>query len=269
MASQTITIHRRDKNTNMPKELLEESKRKIGSAYAKAGGPIKGLSPEEEKKVLPRLLGISFNDPNYYAKSKRFFEELSVEVPTSGASLEVGKDDTGIPYNVLDYIKYKFILAHPHVANTEKELTNNAKFEYYIHDSKLALKRAHSAVNSNKKAYAEFIKISADEDKMNIVLLALGQNPDQMDSQSKEIWLEDYTKTEPENFYIVASNKNLEWEAFLNECLTYGVLRQVGNALLYMDDKLGDDREETILHLKSKKNSSTLTVLKAKLDSFK
>ena len=45
----------------------------------------------------------------------------------------------------------------------------------------------------------------------------------------------------------------------------FGVLRKIGNQLIFIDEVLGDTMDDTIVYLKNKKNSGTLTILRAKL----
>ena len=47
--------------------------------------------------------------------------------------------------------------------------------------------------------------------------------------------------------------------------VTAGVLRKIGNQVIFIDEVLGDTLDNTVVYLKDKKNSSTLTVLRAKL----
>jgi hypothetical protein len=72
----------------------------------------------------------------------------------------------------------------------------------------------------------------------------------------------------PLNFYEIATSKNLELQSFIEKCITLEVIRKVGNSLLLGDEKLGDTMEEAILFLKDKKNSSTLTTLKARVQQY-
>jgi hypothetical protein len=47
--------------------------------------------------------------------------------------------------------------------------------------------------------------------------------------------------------------------------ITAGVLRKIGNQVIFIDEILGDTMDDTVVHLKDKKNSGKLTVLRAKL----
>ena len=89
-----------------------------------------------------------------------------------------------------------------------------------------------------------------------------------MDEAQKEITLEGEVEGDPTQFLQYALDKNLEHQAFVNDCLTREVLRKVGNTILNGDVSLGDSMEEAILFIKDKKNSDVLTTLKARLKTF-
>ena len=47
--------------------------------------------------------------------------------------------------------------------------------------------------------------------------------------------------------------------------ISAGVLRKIGNQVIFIDEVLGDTMDDTVIHLKDKKNSGKLTILRAKL----
>ena len=73
----------------------------------------------------------------------------------------------------------------------------------------------------------------------------------------------------PTEFIRVCEDKDLEFIALINECLDQSVLRKSGNTYLYGDEVLGEDLEQTVRHLKLKRNSGMLQDIKAKLQAFK
>jgi lipopolysaccharide export LptBFGC system permease protein LptF len=54
-------------------------------------------------------------------------------------------------------------------------------------------------------------------------------------------------------------------KAEVEEMVSAGVLRKIGNQIIFIDEILGDTIDDTIIHLKDKKNSGKLTILRAKL----
>ena len=268
MASRIITIKRRENTTNLPDHVYAESKRRIGSVFTKTGDIYTGLTFPEQKKFLPYILGVDPNDPAFGKEAKRYFRNMTIEVPLEGVQLEAGADESGEPLNVMDYVKYKFVIGHPHVAGDEGSLNTNRSFKYYVFDEALELEEDFNELEYRKKAYKEFIKLTDNEKKMDMVIRLHLENPSKMDSKTKELFLEQMVEENPLNFYEIVTSKNLELQSFIEECITAEVIRKVGNSLLLGDEKLGDTMEEAILFLKDKKNSSTLTTLKARVQQY-
>jgi lipopolysaccharide export LptBFGC system permease protein LptF len=69
----------------------------------------------------------------------------------------------------------------------------------------------------------------------------------------------------PKKFVRIATDKNLELKAEIEEMVTAGVLRKIGNQIIFIDETLGDTTQDTVVFLKDKKNSGKLTLLRAKL----
>ena len=54
-------------------------------------------------------------------------------------------------------------------------------------------------------------------------------------------------------------------KAEIEEMVSAGVLRKIGNQVIFIDEVLGDTIDDTVVYLKDKKNSGKLTILRAKL----
>ena len=77
--------------------------------------------------------------------------------------------------------------------------------------------------------------------------------------------LYDVKEKQPKKFLKIATDKQLSMKAEIEEMVSAGILRKIGNQIVFIDEILGDTLENAILHLKDKKNSSKLTILRAKL----
>ena len=138
---------------------------------------------------------------------------------------------------------------------------------FYIYDSNKDLIKKNIKIQLRKNADKEFIKISADEKKMTRVLRLLSQhiNPDRLTRMQKENTLYELKEKSPKRFYKISTDVNLELKAEVEELITFGVLRRIGNQVVFLDEVIGETMEDTIVYLKNKKNSGTLTILRAKL----
>ena len=266
--SHVITIMRRPNATNLPDDIYTEAKRRIGSVFTGSGDIIRGLTFAEQKKLLPEILGMDSTDPSFGRAAKEFYLNLTVEVPMGGVDLEIGLDEEGYPLNLMDFVRYKFALAHPYVVAEESELSASKKHQYYISDTRRELKEAKLGLDIRKNAYKEYIKLTDSSDRMNQVLFVYGFKPDTMKNEEKELQLEELLEDNPQYFMDVVGDKNLEMVALINQCLTNEVIRKVGNTILDGDVSLGDSMEEAVVFLKDKKNSNVLTSMKAKLKAY-
>lgn len=263
MASKTIEIHRKKENTNLPDALLEGSVKKIGS-YFDNGRIATGLSDEEVRKFMPIILGMSVQDVNFYRQVQIYFRDLSIKVPQEGIKLECGLDDSGFPVNVYDYVKYRFAKRHPYTAPSFEKAKKNDRF--YMRDRTEELIKSRSELDIRTSAYTEFVKLVAEESKMNAVLKVYGEDPDRV--LDKKLKIEELMNESHQHFLKITTDKDLETKAFLEDCLTYEVLRKVGNTIMDGDEVIGNTPEEAIIFLQDKKNSGVVTTIKARLRSF-
>ena len=260
----SVFIYRRPNTTNLPDDVYVDAKRRIGSVYLKGGDILKGLTIAEQKKWLPEVLGISPTDPTWSREAKRFYANLTVDVPAQGVELNIATDEEGNPINVMDYIKFKFVSNHPHVSDVE----NSSKGRYFISDPQKEEAAAVSSTRLRKDAYKQLILLSDDAERAVQVLKAYGTQTQGLSAQQIELELEDLLEDDAAEFIRVTTDKNLETVSFIWDCIECGVLRKSGNTFLFGDESLGDVMEQAIRFLKSKKNSSMLLDIQAKLKAF-
>ena len=166
----------------------------------------------------------------------------------------------------MDFIKYNFALKHPHVAMTKDEMDKDFSKRFYIQDLTRDDKVKNNEIQFKKDADKEFIKISSNEKSMKRVLRLMSTtNPDRMTTDQIENALYELKNSSPKKFVRIATDKNLELKAEIEEMVTAGVLRKIGNQIIFIDEVLGDTIDDAVIHLKDKKNSGKLTLLRAKL----
>jgi hypothetical protein len=265
MASKKVYIRRKTIDNFLPEVVRAESVMKLSSVFVNRQ-PLKGFDYEDEKKYLKGILDVDPDNHSWPLYAKTFWAELTIKVGFEGVELEIGKDDKGEPLQIMDWINYNFALKHPHVALTEDEMNSDYNKRFYIQDfSKDELKR-NIHIQSKKDADKEFIKISSDKKKMAWVLrLMSNSNPDIMSREQIENSLYDLKEKEHKRFFKIVTDKHLEMKAEIEEMVSAGVLRKIGNQIIFIDEILGETLDDTIIHLKNKKNSGKLTVLRAKL----
>jgi len=166
----------------------------------------------------------------------------------------------------MDYIKYNFAIKHPHVALTKDEMDREFSKRFYIQDLSREDKVKNNIIKLKKDADKEFIKLSSKlKDMKRVLRLISNTNPDRMSEEQVENALYELKNSNPKKFIRIATDKNLELKAEIEEMVTASVLRKIGNQVIFIDEVLGDTMDDAVVHLKDKKNSGKLTILRAKL----
>ena len=258
-------LRRRDLGGHLPKQVRAEAKTRLSSVYVNRQ-PLKGFSPEEEKKYMQGILDVSPEHVDWPKHSKNFWADLSIPVGFTGVELEIGKDEDGSPISIMDYIKYNFAIKHPYVALTKTEMNTDITKKFYIQDLTREDKVKNNAIKLKKDADKEFIKVSSNIKNMKRILrLMSNTNPDRMTEDQIENSLYELKNSDPKKFVRIATDKNLELTSEIEEMVSAGVLRKIGNQVIFIDEVIGDTTENAIVYLKDKKNSGKLTILRAKL----
>ena len=263
--SKKVFLRRQDLGGHLPKAVRAEAKARLSSVYVNRQ-PLKGYTPEDEKKYMQGILDVSPEHVDWPKHSKNFWADLSIPVGFTGIELEIGKHDDGNPISIMDFIKYNFAIKHPYVALTKEEMDSDSIKKFYIQDLTREDKTKNMSIKLKKDADKEFIKVSSQLKTMKRILrLMSSTNPDRMTEDQIENSLYELKNSNPKKFIRVATDKNLELRAEIDEMVSAGVLRRIGNQVIFIDEVFGDTTEDTIIHLKDKKNSGKLTILRAKL----
>jgi len=263
--SKKIFIRRKELNNHLPKAVRAEAISKLSSVYVNRQ-PLKGCTPKEEKELMQEILDVSPDHVDWPKHSKKFWADMTIPVGFTGVELEVGLHEDGTPINVIDYLKYKFATKHPHVALTKAEMDGDYNKRFYIQDLSREDKVKNTAIQFKKDADKEFIKLSSSPKNMRRVLRLISQtNPDRMTDDQVENALYEIKNSKTKKFLKIAKDKNLELKAEIEEMVTASVLRKIGNQIIFIDEVIGDTLDDAVVFLKDKKNSGTLTILRAKL----
>lgn len=261
----TVSVRRKEKFSHIPTEVLQNSTTKVGSILD-GRTPLKGVEGKEEKLLLSKHLGIDEDHNEFGEKAKEFWAELDLKVPSEGVELDISIGDDGMPKEMIDYLTYRWLQKHKYVASSRQEMVRNPIKEFYIHDPARETKKENEQVQKRKVAYAEFIKATEDEGKMNMLLRVLGdKRPEKLTKEQKENKLESLATASPARFARIAQDSNLEIRSEIEKMVEKEILRKSGNSYFYMDELIGENLDETIGFFQNKKNSSTVGDMRAKL----
>lgn len=291
--SKTVTIFRAGSFlSRMQGPELEDyfaaSKKTIGSywesSFSKKIGT--GLSFEEENILLPYVLDLPAEDRGFRQKVTDFYTEISTRIPyNTGLKLEIGlmKDNnkpisldskninnSNLPINTNDYIKYRHALKHPLVAESKEEAEGNPLKEFYIFDSSEVNRKNAKAADTRDTASQIFLAIKNDDIKVDMMLTLLGVDVNLFDGDNaKELKLErlrEFVDDSPEEVIDINNNIDLEIHYWIKTLVNNKIIKQI--SAKYFDAEtnrlLGNNLEEMTVFFKDDTNSDVILALKAR-----
>lgn len=264
-----VHLRRQEPNSHLPAKVLTNRKSVLASVL-KNRNPLGLKDKDLEKKLLSQLLNIETSDRDYSAKVKEFWTDFRVVVPSGGVVLDIstieeeGEDPK--PREIEDYITFLWAENHPLVGKSKEEMLSSHIKLFHIHDPEKEVAKENQNVKNTKDAYREFIKLSEDEEKMDMVVRLLGgENPAAMTTEMKENQLDTLLKQNPNKFLKVATDKDLSIRAEIKQMVDKNILRKQGASFLYMDTTIGDSEAEAVSYFKNDRNSETVLDLKSRL----
>lgn len=260
-----VFLRRRPLGGHLPKEVQAEATTKLSSIFVNRQ-PLRGFEDtEDEKKYLNGLLDVDPEDRDWSKYVRKFWAELRISVGFTGVELEIGKDQSGWPLNIMDFVTYNFAKRHLLVADSEEEMMRNPTKRFYIMDPKKETSKKNVNVQVSKQADREFIKATEDVERMKNLLQVLSNvKTEKYDKESVENMLFDIKQNQPKKFLAAALDKDLDMRAEISSFVSSGVLLKVGPSYVHGNDTLANSEEEAITFFKNAKNSGLLNILRTK-----
>lgn len=266
-----VHIRRRPVNNHLPTVIQNSSVYRIGSVY-KQKGPLRGISPEQERKYLPQIIHVQPGSPEWTKATSDFWAELTVPVGMEGLVLNISLDENDEPLNLNDWLVYQWCMKHPKVANDEREMLKTPSKDFYIFDP---VKEDRRLANETEKRLNAYTALISNKRKKNWSKLRRAyqvitkSNPYSITNAQLITKLENYAKLEPDTLVSVLNDKHLDTKGFIYDCLENNILSQAGNAILFEDDVIGRDMEETIIYIGDRLNSGSVVRMKSLLKEKK
>jgi len=286
----SIEIHRQfnmlalAQNDPEVKEWYGQSFRAIGPYYEAGLRTVgTGLSFEEQKILMPALLGIEAEDKDFRRVVTNFYHEINTRVPKDGLKLQISLENDALPLstnnmpiNIKDYVIYKHLLGHPEVAPDEASAQRLYNKKFYIHDPDGVSTIAVSISDLEDKATVVYMKYKDDAIKLDQILTILGINIKGMKPEAKLLAFKEFSKINPkyndfeqkgafERFITIAEDRDLEYKYLIQEMIGAQYLKKVGTAIHLSEsgEVIGQDMEAAVMYYKNPKNSRELNLLRA------
>lgn len=273
----------------LPKEMQKEKLRPLESQFKQGTRDlIRGFSPEVERIVLPNIIGLQANEPNFAIKARDFWADISIKPTEEGIKLNIaterkvnGKDEEGkdlfidFPVNPNDYMVWQIAMQSDRVAKTEEELENLGMYDFFLVDLIKEKEKQASEFDIIDKADMSYSKlvnpnnIEENEDKINQVVELLRDKGEAVDVPTlpmldKKMMLRKIKETNPSLFIKTVEDPNLGTKALILKMQTYGVITKEGNEYFDGDINIGAGKVAIAWFTKAE-NSAKVLALQSRL----
>jgi hypothetical protein len=291
MQQRIVSIKTVSLGKRVDKSIISGVSRTIGSSFDSKTKSIKiGISEEEQRVLLPPIIGTNPESTNWETKRNDWFANLKIQVdPIDGLELNIATTkrkvelngqtiEVDYPVAPIDYIKYKQALATTNlVADSPEKALGESKL-YYIEDKHLASEKQFKVNQYQDGIEAAYLRLTqfntttnkfVKEDDINAVLRAYGYNPlimTDFDKKAKIIEFKEQDKITAKSeysmtnckFYNTVNDPDLAIIGLIYSCLTNGVMKRLGDYVVDGFDEskiLGKTIKECVVFMKDQANS--------------
>ena len=182
----------------------------------------------------------------------------------------------GTPIVPADYLLWRYCLNYKAVANSPDEqiLGKSSDIRFYIHNEALIKKLEKDKFDIRSKAGKIYFDIISDSVKIKKYLYAMGKGAgvEAMDDIDRAKLLETIYLNTPIDLITIHKDKEIDMKAFIEECITAGVLRRLPNTDLIVNSTdnltIGNNMMDAIAFLKSEVNAKLVNEITGRLKAL-
>lgn len=315
MPSKIIEVHRKPnfiQESNQDAEVQEYfgmAHKAIGSYWKEIGSVYaSGLTRLEEDALMPELVGNL--DPTkehreFRIKVQEFFKNINHKIPPEGLKLEIGlegdgenifkKNDKGEivkdqlgnpiienpPIRVMDYIRYRHLIQHPHVGKDKDEAERYQHLQFYIVDKAANTTQKTKLRDKEDAAQRDYLSMNKDLNKAEMVLTLLGVSTKGLGDQALILELKSQASADPDaadtvnidrldRFVKIVNDKELATKYDIMEMVKYGILERIRTKVLIKEssEPIGENLVEAVDWMLDKKNSRQVNSMYSQMDAI-
>lgn len=167
-----------------------------------------------------------------------------------------------------DELKYKVILAHSLIANSETEVEKQANCKFFIYDPEAASKIESVKIDFELEAIETFSSLSLEERK-NLLRVYGKRGVDEMSETMVRTELYKKSKENAKEFIELATKKETQIKGLIEHLVEKRILTKRGTYFYNGEDLLGSSTEEVVGYLSDIKNQAIRLALENKLKKSK
>ena len=224
-----------------------------------------GLSKEDVDHLVEKNFPYDISDTYIKGKAHEFWESsnVKVELKNSPMFLFPGK-------NLLDFIKYKYLLANSYIYKSEEEMLSGIKPEatHYIYDEAEAVGIKAGKLERKNDLVTKVGKLNLKR-KRDIILIILNENTENKNEDYLTVRFEDIFNNKEQALQLEQllskSTEDVNIEAEIKHAIQKNVLKRTKQGIFFYETNLGFTEEDVKATLLDSKNQELYLNLKTKI----
>jgi len=168
----------------------------------------------------------------------------------------------------LDELKYKVMLAHSKIANSEVEVGKSADCQFFIYDPEAAAQIESAKIDYELEAIEAFSSMSLEQRK-NLLRVYGKRGVEDMSETMVRAELYKKMKENAKEFIEYSSKKETQVKGMIEALIEKGVIKKKGTYFYNGEDLLGSSTDEVVGYLSDIKNQAVKLALESKLKKKK
>lgn len=226
---------------------------------------VTGLTEEDKEYLKKEGFPYNIDDTYHQDVAHEFWESsiIKVELTSSPVFLYPGK-------NLIDFVKYKYLLLNNYIYSSEEELKNGGKADatHYIFDEGTENKLKASILDKKNSLVAKVTKLSLTR-KRQIIMILLNENTDNKNEDYLTVRFDDILKDKEKVFelekLIDGESEEVALKAEIKSAIQKNILRRTKKGIFYFETNLGFGENDVVETLKSPEYQEILLKIKTQL----
>lgn len=231
------------------------------------------LGIKSDKDIVKHIDTIVANIEKQYLEADKSSDKLEheafIDKYKAIIELEEMKYKLGVPTKPEDYLLYRYCLVYKDVANRIEDINKSSDIRFYIYDTETFKKNEEESFNKKMEAEGVFHKIFSDKQKVANIIKIFGYRPTEHIANAKI--LREIIEKQPDKFIKIEADKQLQHKAFVEDLITYNILRRLPNSTIVVDNDnvtVGETLNDAVTFITADKNKAFYSSLENQLKSI-
>ncbi len=224
-----------------------------------------GLSKEDKEYLEKQGFPYDISDNWTRGVAHKFWESSMVKVELKNSPIFLSP---GV--NMLDFIKYKYLLVNSYIYKSEEEMLSGSKPEatHYIYDES-EYNDLEATKLEKRNALVRKVSDLSLERKRDIVLILLDENTDNKKENYLTVKFEKIMNDKELSIALTEllddSNESITLQADIKSAIKKNVLRQTKQGIFFFENNIGFSEEDVKEFLIKPENQEILLNIKSKI----